>query len=52
MDVTEERISEDQRELRNGRGYVDQIFTVTMLIEKYLVQGRDLFSAFMDLKKT
>ena len=30
---------------------MDQIFTVKMLTEKYLVKGRKLYAAFMDLEK-
>ena len=51
MEITEGRISEEQGGFRRGRGCVDQIFTVKMLSEKYLVKGRKLYAAFMDLEK-
>ena len=51
MEITEGRISEEQGGFRRGRGCVDQIFTVKMLVEKYLVKGRKLYAAFMDLEK-
>ena len=51
MEITEGRISEEQGGFRRGRGCVDQIFTVKMLAEKYLVKGRKLYAAFMDLEK-
>ena len=51
MEITDGRISEEQGGFRSGRGCVDQIFTVKMLAEKYLVKGRKLYAAFMDLEK-
>ena len=51
IEITERRISAKQGGFRKGRGCVDQIFTVKMLIEKYLVKGRKLYAAFMDLEK-
>ncbi len=35
-----------------GRGRVDQIFAVKILLEKYLEKDRKRFAAFMDLEKT
>ncbi len=54
MEVTEKKVSEEQEGFRKGRGCVDQVFAMKMLVEKYL--GRDkiciqppcLFSIFMD----
>ena len=51
MEITEGRIREEQGGFRGERGCVDQIFTVKMLAEKYLVKGRKLYEAFMDLEK-
>ena len=51
MEITEGRISEEQGGFRKGRGCVDQIFTVKMLTEKYLMKGKKLYAAFMDLEK-
>ncbi len=37
---------------RKGRGCIDQIFAIKILVEKYLVKDRKLFAAFMDLENT
>ncbi len=39
MEVTEEKVSEDQGVFRRGRGCVDQIFAMKRLVEGYL--GKD-----------
>ena len=36
---------------RQGRGCMDQVFAVRQVCEKYLANGKDVFWAFMDLKK-
>ncbi len=36
MDVTEGKVSEEQGGFRKGRGCVDQIFAMKMLVEEYL----------------
>ena len=37
--------------LGRGRGCIDQVFAVRKVCEKYLANGKDVFSAFMDLEK-
>ena len=49
--ITEQLISEEQGGFREGRGCVDQIFTVRILAEKYLERGKRLYLAFVDLEK-
>ena len=44
-------IEEEQCGYRLGRGCRDQAFAVRQLSEKYLANGKDIFWAFMDLKK-
>ena len=34
MEVTEGKVSEEQRGFRKGRGCVDQIFTIRMMVEE------------------
>ncbi len=41
----------NQGGFREGRGCIDHIFTVKILVEKYLEKDRKLFAAFMDLEK-
>ena len=36
---------------RQGRGYMDQVFAVRQVCEKYLANGKYVFWAFMDLEK-
>ncbi len=36
---------------RKGRGCVDQIFAMKMLVEEYLGKNKKLYAAFMDLEK-
>ena len=49
--ITESRIGEEQGGFRKGRGCIDQIFTLRMLVEKHLAKDRKMFAAFMDLEK-
>ena len=49
--ITESSISEEQGGFRKGRGCVDQIFSLRMIIEKMLVKGKKVYAAFMDLEK-
>ncbi len=51
MEVTEGKVSEEQGGFRKGRGYVDQIFAMKMLVEEYLGKDKKLYAAFMDLEK-
>ncbi len=44
-------VGDEQGGFWKGRGGVDQIFTVKILVEKYLGKDRKLFAAFMDLEK-
>ena len=41
----------EQCGFRCGRGYVDQLFVVRQLCEKFLAKGKDLVWTFMDLEK-
>ena len=36
---------------RQGRGYMDQVFALRRVWEKYLSNGLDVFWTFMDLEK-
>ncbi len=49
--LTEGKISEEQRGFRKGRGCVDQIFSFMMVVEKILAKGKKLYAAFMDVEK-
>ncbi len=51
MKITDKSVGDEQGGFRKGRGCVDQIFAVKMLVEKYLEKDRKLFAAFMDLEK-
>ena len=44
-------IGEEQCWYRQGRGYIDQVFAVRQICEKYLANEKDVFWAFMDLGK-
>ena len=48
---TECAIGEEQCEFRQSRRYMDQVFDVRQVCEKYLANGKDVFWAFMDLEK-
>ncbi len=51
MKKTDKSVGDEQGGFRKGRGCVDQIFAVKILVEKYLEKDRKLFAAFMDLEK-
>ncbi len=51
MKITDMNVGDEQGGFRKGRGCVDQIFVVKILVEKYLEKNRKLFAAFMDLEK-
>ncbi len=51
MEVTEEKVSEEQGGFRKGRGCVDKIFAMKRLVERYLGKDKKLYDAFMDLEK-
>ena len=44
-------IGMDQCGFRKGRRYVDQIFVVKPLCEKFLARGKEVYFAFMNLEK-
>lgn len=50
-EVTRSRIGEEQGGFNEGRGCVDQIFTVKLLAEKYIQRRKKLYAVFMDLEK-
>ncbi len=41
----------DEQGFWKGRGCIDQVFAVKVLVEKYLWKDRKMFAAFMDLQK-
>ena len=41
----------EQCGFRQSRGCMDQVFAVKQVCEKYLANGKDVFSAFMDMEK-
>ncbi len=51
MKITDKSVGGEQGCFRKGRGCVDQIFAVKILVEKYLEKDRKLVAAFMDLEK-
>ena len=48
---TESAIGEERCGFRQGRGWMDQLFAVRQVCEKYLANGKDVFWALMDLEK-
>ena len=48
---TESAIGEKQCGFRQGRGCMDQVFTVRQVCGKHHANGKDVFWAFMDLEK-
>jgi len=46
-----ERICEEQGGFREGRGCMDQVFTLRMIEEKKREKGKDVYMCFMDLEK-
>ena len=51
MEVTEEKVSEDQDGFRKGKRCVDQIFAIKVMVEEYLGKNEKLYASFMDLEK-
>ncbi len=49
--VTDNSVGDEQGGFWKGRGCIDQIFAVKILVEKYLEKDRELFAAFMDLER-
>ncbi len=50
MKITDKSVGADQGGFRKGRGCVDQMFAVKILVEKYLEEDRKLFATFLDLE--
>ncbi len=51
MKVIEGKVSEEQGGFRKGRGCVDQIFAMKMLVEEYLGKVKKLYATYMNLEK-
>ncbi len=51
MKITDKSVDDKQGGFWKGRGCVNQIFAVKILVEKYLEKDRKLFAAVMDLEK-
>ncbi len=51
MKITDKSVGDEQVGFRRGRGCVDQIFAMNMLVEQYLEKDRKLFAAFMYLEE-
>ncbi len=51
MQVTEEKVSDEQGGFRRGISCVDQIFAIKMLVEEYLGNDEKFHAALMDLEK-
>ena len=49
--ITNNLIGEEQCGFRDGRGCVDQVFTLKILAEKYSEKKKDIFACFLDLEK-
>ncbi len=52
MQVTEEKVSDEQGGFRRGKSCVDQIFVINMLVEEYLGKDNELYAVFKHLEKT
>lgn len=44
-------IVDEQCGFRSERGFVDQIFAMSQVCEKYLTKGMDVYKTFMDVEK-
>jgi len=51
QEITNGKVSEEQGGFRTGKGCVDQIFNMRMVIEKMLAKDKKVYAAFMDLEK-
>ncbi len=49
--ITNDKVSEEQGRFRTGKGCVDQIFNMRMIIKKMLAKDKNVYAAFMDLEK-
>ena len=48
MEITEGKVSKEQRVLRKGKGCVDQIFPIEKMVEKYLGKDGKLYATFIN----
>ena len=51
MESTNEQVAEEQGGFRYDRGYIDQIFVLKKLVEKYREKKTEMYITFMDLEK-
>ncbi len=51
MQVTEEKVSDEQGCFRKGKECVDQIIAIRMLVEEYLGKDEKLYTSCMGLEK-
>ncbi len=51
MKITDKSMDDEKGGFQKGRGCVDQIFALKILVEKYQEKERKLFAAFTDLEK-
>ena len=49
--LTKGLIGEEQCGIRSGRGYLDQVFVMKQMSEKFFVKDKSLHVAYMDLEK-
>ncbi len=49
--LTEEKISEEQRRFKTRRVCVNQIVSFGMVVEEILAKGKKIYAAFTDLEK-
>jgi len=49
--ITNDMIGEEQGGVRKGKGCVDQIFNLRMIVEKILAKRKKVYAAFIDLEK-
>jgi hypothetical protein len=45
------QIRDEHGGFRKGRGFVDQVFALKCMCEKYFEKQKDVFFAFMNLEK-
>ena len=51
MEVTEGKVSEEQRGFKKRKGCEDQIVAIKMIVKEFLVKGEKLCAASMDLEQ-
>ena len=52
MEVVEGIISEEQGGFQKGKGCMDQIFVIEIMVEEYLGKDETLYVAFIDLEQS